>query len=143
MTAAKRWARFWRCVWVAAILVLVGVEWRAYEVQQEKQRALMIMLRTGNALVFDLGPEFNRRQLPRDLLDRMLDRAIEGYNQALLFNPRSVEAYRSRGTAYFFKRDYDQRRPSRMHAETYGRGLHGNLQRKNVKEVKEVTGTPE
>jgi tetratricopeptide (TPR) repeat protein len=108
VSAAKGWARFWRGVVVVTALALVGVGLWAYRAQREAQQALAIIFRTSNVLVFDLGQEFRKRNLPRDLLDRMLDRAIEGYDQAIQSDPKNAEGYRSRGVAFGSKRAYDR-----------------------------------
>jgi tetratricopeptide (TPR) repeat protein len=114
VTAATWWARFWRGVGAAAVLALVGVGLWAYKAQQESQQALTTLLRTENALVLDLGLEFERRHLPRDLSDQMLDRAVEGYNQVIRLDPKYANAYSSRGVTYVGRdndraiRDLDQ-----------------------------------
>jgi tetratricopeptide (TPR) repeat protein len=108
VNAAKGWARIWRGAAIAAVLVLLGVGLWAYRAQREAQQRLTAIFQTGNALVFDLGQEFLKRNLPKDLLDRMLDRAIESYDQAIQSDPKNAEGYHSRGVAYASKRDYDR-----------------------------------
>jgi tetratricopeptide (TPR) repeat protein len=108
VTAATWWARFWRSAGVTVLLVAAGVGLWAYNSQRQARQALTTLLQTGDALVVDLGQEFQKRNLPEDLLDRILDRAIDGYNQAIESDPKNVEAYRGRGLAYLGKRDFDR-----------------------------------
>jgi TPR repeat len=48
------------------------------------------------------------RALPTDLLGMMLDRAIQGYDQAIQLDKKNAVAYVSRGLAYAIKGDYDR-----------------------------------
>ena len=98
---------------LAALAVLLGL-W-AYLEQREAvvasdraTSALATITDTGNTLVYDLGTQFFARGLPIDLLGRMLDRAIQGYDQAIKVNPKNSVAYVSRGFAYAIKGNNDR-----------------------------------
>ena len=71
-------------------------------------RALAMVTQTGNTLVYDLGTQFFARGLPTDLSDMILDRAIQGYGQAIQLDPKNAVAYVGRGFAYSIKRDNDR-----------------------------------
>jgi tetratricopeptide (TPR) repeat protein len=107
VTAATWWARFWRGVGVAVFLVAAGVGLWAYNSQRKAQQALATIVQIGDTLVVDLGQEFQKRNLPADLLNRMLRGAIEGYNRAIESDPKNVDAYRGRGLAYLAASDFD------------------------------------
>ena len=100
----------------ALMAAITGASVWAYRSQREafveRDRAaqtLATITQTGNTLVYDLGPEFFLRGLPADLLGRMLDRAIQGYDQAIKLDPKNaVVAYAGRGWAYAIKGDYDR-----------------------------------
>jgi tetratricopeptide (TPR) repeat protein len=82
---------------------------QAFVERDRATQALATIAQTGNTLVNDLGPEFFVRGLPADLLGRMLDRAIQGYDQAIQLDPKNaVVAYVSRGWAYAIKGDYNR-----------------------------------
>jgi tetratricopeptide (TPR) repeat protein len=99
---------------VLAAATTVAYVW-AYRSQREAvverdraTQALATVTQTGNTLVYDLGTEFFVRGLPTDLLGMMLDRAIQGYDQAIQLDKKNAVAYVSRGLAYAIKGDYDQ-----------------------------------
>jgi conflict system STAND superfamily ATPase len=87
----------------------IGI-WAVTERDRAAQ-ALATIIQTGNYLVSDLGNEFRDRGLPSDLLGRMLDRVIQGYDQAIRLDRKNVIGYISRGVAYNNKGDPDA--PSR------------------------------
>jgi tetratricopeptide (TPR) repeat protein len=100
-------------VLAVATMVAGVLAYRAQrEVSVERGRtaqAFALIAQTANALVSDLGPEFFVRGLSTDLLGRMLDRAIQGYDQAIQFDPKNaVVAYAGRGFAYLIKGDHDR-----------------------------------
>jgi len=80
--------------------------WAFFERDRATQ-ALKTITETGNNLMSDLGREFFVRRLPTDLFGQMLDRTIEGYDQAILLDPRNAAAYLSRGIAHGAKGEYD------------------------------------
>ena len=71
-------------------------------------QALKVITETGNNLMADMGQEFFVRHLPTDLYGRTLDRAIQGYEQAIQLDPKSAATYVGRGLAYGAKGDYDR-----------------------------------
>ena len=100
----------------ALMAAITGASVWAYRSQREafveRDRAaqtLATITQTGNTFVYDLGPEFFLRGLPADLLGRMLDRAIQGYDQAIELDPKNaVVAYVGRGFASGPKGDNDR-----------------------------------
>jgi tetratricopeptide (TPR) repeat protein len=87
----------------------------AYRARDRAKQVLVTMTETGNTLVYDLGPASFVRGMPTDLLGRVLDRAIQGYDQAIQIDPTNAAPYISRGFAYTLKgnndraiQDYDQ-----------------------------------
>jgi tetratricopeptide (TPR) repeat protein len=97
---------------LAVVATVAGV-W-AYEAQRqvfvERDRttqALATIAQTANTLVYDLGPEFFVRGLT-ELVGPMLDRAIQGYDQAIQLDPKNAVAYVGRGFAYALKGDHDR-----------------------------------
>jgi tetratricopeptide (TPR) repeat protein len=91
---------------LAVAAIVIGV-WAVAERDRAAQ-ALATITQTGNTLVYDVGTEFFVRGLPTDLLGRMLDRAIQGYGQAIQREPKNAVAFVSRGLAYAIKGDYDR-----------------------------------
>ena len=81
--------------------------WACVERDRSKQ-ALATITQTGNTLVYDLAPSFFVRGLPTDLLELLLDRAIQGYDQAIQRNPKNAFLYVNRGFAYVIKGDHDR-----------------------------------
>ena len=115
---ARRRQRFERAAavfFLALAAAITGVSVLAYQAQREAfverdraAQALETITQTGNTLVYDLGTNFFIRGLPTDLLGLMLDRAIQGYDQAINVNPKNSVAYVSRGFAYSIKGDLDR-----------------------------------
>jgi tetratricopeptide (TPR) repeat protein len=106
VSAAKWWARIRRSAEIAAVVALVIASNWAYLAHRDAQRALTAVSQTRNTLVSDLGDEFSKRDLPTELLDRILDRTLQIYDQAIQFDQKNADEY-SRGIAYLRKRDYD------------------------------------
>jgi tetratricopeptide (TPR) repeat protein len=108
---ARRRQRFERAAAVfffalAAIATAASV-W-AYVERDRSAQALATIVQTGNTLVYDLGANFFVLGLPTDLFGRMIDRAIQGYDQAIQRNPKNAIAYVNRGFAYAIKGDHDR-----------------------------------
>jgi len=80
----------------------------AYRAQEEATQAQAIVAQTANTLVYDLGPEFYIRGLPSDLVGRVLERAIQGYDQAIQLDSNNAAAYVGRGFAYAIKGENDR-----------------------------------
>jgi tetratricopeptide (TPR) repeat protein len=115
---ARRRQRFERAAAVfffaLAVTTTVAGVW-AYRAQREafveRDRAaktLETLNQTGNSLVYDLGTEAYARGVPKDLMGRMLDGAIQGYNRAIQLDQNNAAAYISRGFAYMVKGDNDR-----------------------------------
>jgi tetratricopeptide (TPR) repeat protein len=115
---ARRRQRFERAAAVfffaLAVTTTVAGVW-AYRAQRdafvERDRAaktLETLNQTGNSLVYDLGTEAYARGVPNDLMGRMLDGAIQGYNRAIQLDQNNAAAYISRGFAYMVKGDNDR-----------------------------------
>ena len=81
--------------------------WANFERDRSAQ-ALATIVKTGNTLVYDLGTNFFVLGLPADLLERMLDQAIQSYNQVIQRDPKNAVAYVSRGLAYAIKGDHER-----------------------------------
>jgi tetratricopeptide (TPR) repeat protein len=97
-----------------AVAITVASVW-AYRAQREvvvergkASQALATVAQTTNTLVYDLGPEFFVRGLPTDLMGRVFDRAIQGYDQALQLDPNNAAAYVGRGFANAIKGENDR-----------------------------------
>jgi len=97
-----------------AVATTVAGVW-AYRAQREAfverdraAKALETLNQTGNTLVYDLGTESFVRGVPKDLMGRMLDPAIQGYNRAIQLDQKNAAAYISRGLAYMIKGDNDR-----------------------------------
>jgi tetratricopeptide (TPR) repeat protein len=103
-----------RLVAAAAIFVFILTAaaaltgWWAVGQRDRAQEALTTITQTGNMLVYDLGTEFSVRGLPSDLLGRMLDRVIQGYDQAIRLDPKNPIGYVSRGIAFNSKGEIDR-----------------------------------
>ena len=93
---------------LAATVVLAIVAAAAVWQRNQAQQALATTTQIATTLVFDLGQEFRARGLPVDLLGKMLDRAIQGFDQAIQFDPDNARAYYGRGGAYLVKGDNDR-----------------------------------
>ena len=108
---ARRRQRFERAAAVfffALAAAATGASVWAYVERARSAQALATITQTGNTLVYDLGTNFFVRGLPKDLLARMLDRAIQGYDQAIRRNPKNAFLYVNRGFAYTIKEDHDR-----------------------------------
>jgi tetratricopeptide (TPR) repeat protein len=92
---------------ILAVAAIVIGGWAVAERDRAAQ-AMATITQTGNTLVYDVGTEFFIRGLPTDLLGLMLDRAIQGYGQAIQRDPKNAVAYVSRGFAYAIKGDQDR-----------------------------------
>jgi len=98
---------------VLAVAATVASIW-AYRAQKEAvaqhdraQQALATISQIGNSLVLDVRQEFVYRRMPMDLLGRILDPAIRGYDQAIQLDLANAAVYTNRGAAYGAKDDYD------------------------------------
>ena len=81
------------------------------EAKRERARAeeaLATTTQIANTLVFDMMQNFRDLGLPVELTTKMLDRAIQAYNQAIKLNPKAYAVYNGRGSAYWNKGDYDR-----------------------------------
>lgn len=108
---ARRRQRFERAAAVfffALAVAATGASVWAYVERDRSAQALATITQTGNTLVYDLGTNFFVRGLPTDLLELMLDRAIQGYDQAIQRNPKNAFLYVNRGFAYAIKGDNDR-----------------------------------
>ena len=108
---ARRRQRFERAAAVfffALAAAATGASVLAYVERDRSAQALATITQTGNTLVYDLGTNFFVRGLPTDLLERMLDRAIQGYDQAIQRDPKNAFLYVNRGFAYAIKGDHDR-----------------------------------
>ena len=117
---ARRRQRFERAAAVfffALAAAATGASVWAYVERDRSAQALATITQTGNTLVYDLGTNFFIRGLPTDLLELMLDRAIQGYDQAIQRNPKNAFLYVNRGFAYAIKGDHDRA------IEDYNQGL--------------------
>jgi tetratricopeptide (TPR) repeat protein len=73
---------------------------RAIRESERAQQALEMTTKTANTLVFDLGQDSHVRTLPKEILTRLFDGAIKGYDQVIKLNP-TTGAYNGRGSAYY------------------------------------------
>ena len=115
---ARRRQRFERAAavfFLALAVATTAASILAYRARDRAKQVLVTMTETGNTLVYDLGPASFVRGMPTDLLGRVLDRAIQGYDQAIEIDPTNAAPYISRGFAYTLKgnnaraiQDYDQ-----------------------------------
>ena len=71
------------------------------------REALAAINQVGDMLVLDVRQEFAYRRIPTDLLGRMLDPAITGYDEAIQLDPNNAALRTNRGAAYGAKEDYD------------------------------------
>jgi tetratricopeptide (TPR) repeat protein len=87
----------------------------AYRTQRElvvehnrATQAQATIARTSRMLVYDLGPELFLRGLPADLTGRVLDPAIQSWDQAIQLDAKNAEAYAGRAFAHMTKGEYDR-----------------------------------
>jgi tetratricopeptide (TPR) repeat protein/energy-coupling factor transporter ATP-binding protein EcfA2 len=71
------------------------------------EQALAAVTQTADNVVFDIVQALRLRGVPSELTDEMLDRAIQGYDQAIRLSPNTY-AYTGRGMAYWMKGDFDR-----------------------------------
>jgi len=71
------------------------------------EQALAAATEIANTLVFDIGQDPRIGTLPRDLLSRIFDSAIRGYDQVIKLNSNYGAAYDGRGNAYRYKGEFD------------------------------------
>ena len=93
---------------IAASVIAYRARQEAVAQSDRAQQALAAISKVGDRLIFDLQLEFTARHIPKDLLARIADPAIEGYTETLKLNPNSAAVYSSLGTAYKDKGDYDR-----------------------------------
>ena len=108
---ARRRQRFERAAavfFLALALATTVASILAYRARDRAKQVLATMTETGNTLVYDLGPASFVRGMPTDLLGRVLDRAIQGYDQAIQIDPTNAAPYISRGFAYTLKGNNDR-----------------------------------
>ena len=96
---------------ITAVIAIVAVvalwQWRKANIESEQAQkmrdraevALNDATEIANSLVFDLGQDSSIQALPSNVLNRLLDKAIDGYTQVIGLNP-SESAYNGRGAAY-------------------------------------------
>jgi tetratricopeptide (TPR) repeat protein len=64
------------------------------------------------------------------------DKAISDFNKAIEINPRFAEAYRNRGLAYFYKRNYEKAWDDVHKAQNLGYTVHPRF----LKALREASG---
>jgi tetratricopeptide (TPR) repeat protein len=71
------------------------------------RKALATTTQMANTLVIDLGRDPRALSLPSDLLRRIFNRAIQGYDEVIMQDPTNPQTYNNRGNAYFAEGDLD------------------------------------
>ncbi len=89
-------------------LEAVKQEQAAQHERTRAEQALATATQIANTLVFDMMSNFRDLGMPIELIDKMLDRAIQSYDQAIRLDPKGFATYNARGSAYWNKRDYDR-----------------------------------
>jgi tetratricopeptide (TPR) repeat protein len=87
--------------------VAVGFAVVFYRQQVKSSEALDLARRLANALVLDLGRDPRVLSLPQDLLRKIFDRAIAGYDEVIKLDDADPQTYNDRGNAYFAKASLD------------------------------------
>jgi tetratricopeptide (TPR) repeat protein len=100
---------------VAAISVLAVVAatalWQRHSAGVERdraQQALAMTTQIANSLVLDLGQDSRVKALPDAVSIRLIERAIQGYDDAIRLNPNSADAYNGRGLTWHDKGNNDR-----------------------------------
>jgi tetratricopeptide (TPR) repeat protein len=91
---------------IAAKLAMAARVQAEQQTQRTKQ-ALATTTEYANTMVYEIGHDPRVAVLPADLLDKILDRAMLGYNQAITLDPDFAAAYLGRGDAYDDQKKYD------------------------------------
>jgi tetratricopeptide (TPR) repeat protein len=93
----------------AIVAVAAAVAWRQAEEQRHRaEQALATTTQLANTLVLNLGPDPHALGLPPDLLRKILNGAIKGYDKVIVLDPRNPLGYNDRGNAYFARGELDQ-----------------------------------
>jgi tetratricopeptide (TPR) repeat protein len=91
-----------------AVAVAAVWEWReAIAEHDRKQNALASIIDTGEALK-DVRKQLVMRRMPMDLLDRIIEHTIQGYDTAIQLDPGNAALRTNRGAAYGANGDYDK-----------------------------------
>jgi tetratricopeptide (TPR) repeat protein len=110
--AESRRARSWgRNILTASLatglLLALGLVGLAYWQAARTRQALATTTQMANTLVLDLGRDPRALSLPPDLLRKIFDRAIQGYDEVIVQDPKDPQTYNNRGNAYFAEGDLD------------------------------------
>jgi len=103
---SARRARLAQTLTAAAAVLFAIVAATAFYAERQAKRALAATMEIDDIVVLNIGVDPRLRDLPPDLLTKILDRVIDSYTK-VIFDSKLATAYRGRGDAYRYKYNYD------------------------------------
>jgi tetratricopeptide (TPR) repeat protein len=93
---------------LAATTVIAGLQWRVARLERDRmEQGLGAATDLAHSLVINIWQGSDLSGIPKATVLKMIDRAIQGYNQVIELDPIYAPAWTYRATAYLEKGDFD------------------------------------